>query len=522
MDTPPITATTVPGKAGEAGTDTTGADVILLGAYLRISDDDKDAEGNLTRAGVKRQEKDIRNLADELSAAFRVQIALRIYDDNDITAADPRVRRPNFEQMLADLQAEVIKGFLFYHADRVARLSLDAARVTTLYEMNPRLIGRSVTGGTDLSTDEGRAMFGMQAIMGNMEVAADRRRVTRKNKESAKAGKNHGGKRAFGWEKDRQTLEPWEAALLAKAIKDIPLGKTIGTIRAEWIDAGVTATAEGKGPLRDHTVLSRIINPRVCGYRAYVPAQERREAKNLWLPDHVLHDDDGRPVIGDWEPIVTPEEWKAAVATLEERRGHRRDHEFSRLHAKYLLSGIARCGICGARMYAKFQTGDSTYRYMCVKREGGCGGIKRVGPPLDELIERLFLEKTRDALGGAEPQDVDDTVYDARILEIQQEIKDVMARRKPDHPHRISTATAMDLVSELEEEMADLTYKARALTAAKVKRANQAPELLAEWESYSIDMKRQQLRRDISAVVVNKTRPGARFDRACIEVVWTN
>ena len=76
----------------------------------------------------------------------------------------------------------------------------------------------------------------------------------------------------------------------------------------------------------------------------------------------------------------------------------------------------------------------------------------------------------------------------------------------------------MDLVSELEEEIADLTYKARALTAAKMKRQNDAPSLLREWESYTIDMKRDRLRRDISAVVVNKTRRGARFDPACIEV----
>jgi site-specific DNA recombinase len=501
---------------------TSGAEVIPLGVYVRISDDDRDEDGNLTREGVKRQEADCRKLADDLSARLGVQIIIaRVYDDNNITAADERIRRPDFEQLLKDLESGVIQGFLFYHADRVCRLELDAARLTRLYRINPRLIGLSVTGGTDLSTDEGRAMFMMQAVMGGMEVSAARRRVTRHNRALAENGKNHGGKRPFGWESDRTTLRQWEADLLAKAIRDIPKGKTISQIRSEWIAAGVKATAEGKRQMGDATVLSRVTNPRVCGYRQYMSAAERRENPNPWLPDLVVYKD-GKPVMGDWTPIVTPDEWKACVATLEARRTKRRNHDYSRLHAKYLLSGIARCGECGNKMYGKmFGTDEgSVYRYVCPEREGGCGGIKRVGKPLDEHVEALFLEATRRALGPVDNAEVDDTIYDAQIAALREEIKEVMARRKPGHPKRISTVAAMDLVAGLEEEIADLTYKARALTAEKVKRQQDAPSILQEWESYTIDMKRDRLRRDISAVVINRTRRGARFDPSCVEVVW--
>src|SRR5260221_12922259 len=109
-------------------------------------------------------------------------------------------------------------------------------------------------------------MFELHAVMGGAEVSATRRRVTRKNKDQAVAGKIHGGKRPFGWEPDRKTLRPFEAELLRKGILAIPKGKTIGTVRKEWVAAGIGATAEGKGPLKDHTVLMRLINPRVCGY----------------------------------------------------------------------------------------------------------------------------------------------------------------------------------------------------------------------------------------------------------------
>ena len=495
--------------------------MIPLGAYVRISDDDKDEHGNLTREGVTEQESDCRHLADDLSATLGVTLAVvRVYDDNNITAANEHVTRPDFEQMLKDLEAGVIRGFLFTHADRVARLELDAARVTRVFRMNPGYIGRSVKGGTDLSTDEGRAMFVVQAVMGGMEVSATRRRVTRRNKSHALEGRSHGGKRPFGWEADRKTLRQWEADLLAKAIREIPKGKTIGMIRKEWIAAGVTPTGGGKGALRDQTVLVKVTNPRVCGYRVYKPADERRETKSLWLPDTLLLAD-GEPVIGDWQPIVTPEEWRACVATLEARRSGQ-TNEYTRLHAKFLLSGIARCGECGARMYGRVDPGGERYAYRCLAREGGCGAIRRHGPAVDKHVEELFLEATRRSLGVVEHDDIDDTIYDDRIKQLREEIKDVMARRRPDHPKRITTAVAMDLVSELEAEIGDLTYKARTLTAAKVRRQQDAPSLLEEWESYTIDMKRDRLRRDISAVVINRSGKGFRFNPALIEIVWAS
>jgi site-specific DNA recombinase len=495
--------------------------VIEIGAYVRISDDDKDENGEFTREGVQRQEADCRKLADDLSAMMdQAVVIVRVYDDNNITAADERVTRPDFDQLLKDLESGVIQGFVFYHADRVARLELDAARVTRLFRLNPRLIGRSVVGGTDLSTDEGRAMFVVQAVMGGMEVAATRRRVKRRNKDAAAAGKIHGGKRPFGWEDDRKTLRQWEADLLAKAIRDIPKGKTIGMIRKEWVAAGVTPTGEGKGALRDHTVLVKVTNPRVCGYRVYKSADDRREAKSIWVPDTLLVVD-GEPVIGDWQPIVTPEEWKACVATLEARRSGQ-TNEFTRLHAKYLLSGIARCGECGVRMYARVDPGGKRYAYRCLTREGGCGSMRRDGPPVEEYVEALFLEATRTALGVVEHDEIDDTIYDGRISQLREEIKEVMARRRPDHPKSISTAMALDLVSELEAEIADLTYKARKLTATKVRRQQDAPSLLQEWKSYTIDMKRDRLRRDISAVVINRAGKGYRFNPALLEIVWAD
>ena len=343
--------------------------------------------------------------------------------------------------------------------------------------------------------------------------------MTRHNKDRAAGGRIHGGKRQFGWEDDRKTLRQWEADLLAKAIRDIPKGKTIATICKEWTEAGVVSGKQGV--LRAQTVVFKVTNPRVCGYRVYMSAEERREETNLWLPG-ALHLVDGEPVIGEWERIVTPDEWKACVATLEERRiafSSEYASEFTRLHARYLLSGIVRCGECGSRMYGRTDPGAQAHHYRCLAREGGCGKLRRHGPAVDEHVEAVFLEATRRSLGEVEHEEIDDTVYDDKIKQLREEITAVMARRK-DPVKRISTNLAMDLVSELEAEIAELTYKTRTLTAAKVKRQHDAPSVLAEWSTMTIDMKREHLRRDISAVVINRSGKGYRWNPELLEICW--
>jgi hypothetical protein len=173
-------------------------------------------------------------------------------------------------------------------------------------------------------------------------------------------------------------------------------------------------------------------------------------------------------------------------------------------------------------MYGRVDPGGERYSYRCLASEGGCGSMRRNGPPVEKYVEDLFLEATRRSLGVVEHDEIDDAIYDERIKQLREEIKEVMARRKPDHPKRITTAVAMDLVSELETEIADLTYKARTLTAAKVRRQQDAPSLLKEWGSYTIDMKRDRLRRDITAVVINRSGKGFRFNPALIEVAWVS
>ncbi|MGW2579867.1 hypothetical protein ACWCYZ_00775 [Streptomyces virginiae] len=85
---------------------------------------------------------------------------------------------------------------------------------------------------------------------------------------------------------------------------------------------------------------------------------------------------------------------------------------------------------------------------------------------------------------------------------------------------RISAIRALDLIEELEKEQNDLRRERRKLQALKVQREDASPNLLKDWDGYSVSEKKQRLRQSIRAVMVHPAGRGKRFDPELIEIVW--
>ncbi|GAA3965849.1 recombinase family protein [Actinomadura viridis] len=506
-----------------------------VGAYVRLSED------KALKAGAAAWRREGDQVVDQLEKinAFVAPLGwyvAKVYNDNNTPASDPLIVRGDFEEMLVDLEMGVtIQGIVFYHSDRLARLEYDAARINRLYTINTNLVGKAVTGGTDLSTPEGRSLFMMQATMGGMEIHRNKARISSTNRRLAEQGVMHGGPRPFGWEEDRSSLHPVESEDLAAAIRAVPSGKKVGSIRNEWFGKGYKKRQTKKGrekhgerdmPLDHSTVEAILVNPRNCGYMAHLPQSERRAGARPWMPDHVVYKN-GKPVRGPWEPVVTPEEWAACVETLEDRKkkrkkGLNKPHETSE---KYLLAGIARCGKCMFPLTANWYSKNSTsyerygYRYACLSSLGGCGGVTRVGPPIEDLVESAFLDEVRRSLDAAvNDDDVDETVHNKRLAEIEHEIEEVNQRRKS---KRITIAQALDVIEDLEKERAELRSEHRRLMASKLQRKTEYPTLLKHWDGYSIAEKKHRLKRDIRAVIVQAQGRGRLpFKPELIEIEW--
>ena len=130
--------------------------------------------------------------------------------------------------------------------------------------------------------------------------------------------------RPFGYADDKLTAHPKEAPLIQEAYADLISGKrTLSRIRTDWNAAGVV-TVNGK-PWDLPKVEKVVRRPRNAGY-----VQHRARNGGGVLPD----------VRGQWEPIVSEEDYAAALAILD--NPSRRLKKVT--EARWLCSSIAKCG----------------------------------------------------------------------------------------------------------------------------------------------------------------------------------
>ncbi|MET8947371.1 recombinase family protein [Streptomyces sp. NPDC004542] len=473
--------------------------VVRLGGYARISLD-KDGE----ELGVERQRRDYRQVAG-VRPGWEVA---RDYIDNDVSAFKRNVVRPEFELLLTDLQSGVIDGVIAYDLDRLARQPRDLERLIDVFEDRPGLVFCTVTNDLDLSTSDGRTMARVMVAFANKASADTGRRVARKHRELADSGKNGGGFPPFGWKADRITADPEQAELITKAHDALLAGTRLSTITAEWQQKGIRTSRNTGKPITRVAVKGILTNPRLAGFRAV-------KGKKHLGPD-------GKPVMGVWEPICTPEKLDAVIAVLEGVKSRYKTSNMSNNH-KYLLSGILRCSECGTRMIANMRSSwkegskGSRFTYRCpAAQDGGCGKVSRAGEPLDRHIINLIHDaEARLKAPTSEPAEWPGA---ARLAEVQQEIGDLISAM---NGKRISAATAIAMLEPLEKERDELGYERDRHTIEQVKAAAATVDLPEEFERLPLERQRAVVMKHTKAIVVRPAGRGARkFDPNLLEVVW--
>ncbi|MGW1804707.1 recombinase family protein [Streptomyces sp. NPDC002078] len=472
-----------------------------VGIYTRISRDD---EGEAL--GVARQQQDCERLAD-----LRSWQAVKVYEDNDVSAFKRNVVREEFELMLTDLRAGLIDGIVAYDLDRLARQPRDLERLIEIYDERPRLEFATVTNDINIGTPDGRTMARIMVAFANKSSHDASRRIRRKHLELAQQGKDSGGPAPYGWQKDdRSKVDRKAAKAIREAQKEILAGVRIGTIRTRWQEQGLGNPREGTKRMAHHHVEHILTNPRLVGYRTY--------------HGEILYGEDGQPVMGDWEPINTLEEWEAVCAAVKERKQKRPGQSLAR---KYLLSGIARCGLCKTKIRGqvnqRWKPGSKAARftYQCSVVNGGCGKVARTGEPVDRLIAQLVLEEQR-ARASVTAVPVDQRwPREDELTQVQEDINQLVQAEKS---KQITVATLLQLLPDKERTRDELKlerarfYKEQKQAEAKSDAAN-----LTVDEFFALPIERQQeiALHSLSAVIIHPAGRGRRkFDPSLIEPVW--
>ncbi|GGX92981.1 recombinase family protein [Streptomyces anandii] len=474
-----------------------------VGIYTRISRDD---EGDAL--GVARQQQDCERLAD-----LRSWQTVKVYEDNDVSAFKRNVVRDEFELMLKDLRAGLIDGIVAYDLDRLARQPRDLERLIEIYDERPRLEFATVTNDINIGTPDGRTMARIMVAFANKSSHDASRRIRRKHLELAQQGKDSGGPAPYGWRKDdRSKVDPEAAKAIREAQREILTGVRIGTIRNRWQEQGLGHPRQGTKRMAHHHLEHILTSPRLVGYRTY--------------HGEILYQDDGQPVMGEWEPINTLEEWEAVRTAITERK--QKQKQFGKSYArKYLLSGIARCGLCKTKIRGqinqRWQPGSKAarYTYQCSVVNGGCGKVGRVGDPVDRMIAQLVLEeqRTRAAVKG--------TPLDQRWPredQLEQINQDVAQLVEAERSKQITVATLLQLLPAKERERDELRLeRARFYKELKQAEAKGDTTNLTVDEFLTLPVERQQeiVLHSLTAVIIHPAGRGRRkFDPSLIEPVW--
>jgi len=378
--------------------------------YVRISED---REGEA--AGVGRQLKDAQKLAKD--RGFTV---VGVFEENDLSALHEG-RRPRYEEVMRAVTGGDIQGIIVYHSSRFWRNRIERAKALEVLRKHQVSI-IAIKGPTlDMSNASNRMLIGLLGEFDTAESEIKGERIARAAKERAEDGRYAGGMRPFGYN-GLEVVES-EAEEIRHACKQALSGVSLHSITRDFIAREVPSVTGAKWDTS--TIRAILLRPRNIGLSTYKGE-----------------------IVGkaQWPAILDEEKWHALRALLE--NPDRKKSTGNR--AAFLLSGIARCGVCHEPIYSggvKITVGGqpgTRYIYKC--RKNYC--ISRRRDWIDSYIKDVAIDRLSRA--------------DAADLLIEEDRPDYEALRDEAQLLRVRLENAAEAYAEDEisrEQLATITKR---------------------------------------------------------------
>ena len=356
----------------------------------------------------------------------------------------------------------------------------------------------------DLTQGDARFSTGLDALLAEREAEQIRERVMRGKRSAAAAGRP-AGRPPYGY---RRQINP-------------TTGKTDG-----WV------IDENDGP-----VVKEVIARTLAGESLWaivrdlearlIPApQVQKNSVKTWRPQRLrvtissptyagLRTHQGEVIgEGDWEAMISVEEHERLLAIFADPARRTTTHRGS--EPRHLLTGIARCGVCGEVMKWFGPRSIKTPTYQC----SGSSCVRRRADFIDALvietvIERLSRPDAVALFAQAGNQVVRESVAGAAALRarlagfIDQAVTG-----------EISNASFAQIEAKLLAQIAAAEKQARASVNDPLVAALAGPDARVRWERLTVKDRRTVVA-SLVAVTINPSTVGTRrFDPADIEVTW--
>ncbi|NKU21704.1 recombinase family protein [Rhodococcus hoagii] len=416
-----------------------------------------------------------------------------VLSDNDAGASrHSRKSRPAYDRLSRILEPGDI--LVTWEASRAQR---DLAAYVALRDLCARTGVRWHYSGVtyDLKTGDGRFRTGLDALLAENEAEKTRERVLRATRANAAAGKAHGkipyGYRAVRDDKTGSIIDrvpdEFEASVVRELARRIIAGDSLRAIRADLEERGIPGPTGGKWYTT--TIRRMLRSPTIIGKRIY----------------------HGEVVPGTWEPILSEADQEAVTGILSDTTRFTASRGPEPVH---LLTGIARCGRCGAPMTRMKSSGYPTY--VCSAHYHVARNQKKT----DLLVESEIIARLEDpALTGAFIAGSDDATAafeEARTLRLRLDGFTAQAALGGLTPARLGQIEAqlMPMIEEAE---------ARASAAMELPLVGETvgPDAGVKWKGYSVEQRRALVRSLVTITIQPTGRATARkFDPDLIDVDW--
>ncbi|MFJ4735206.1 recombinase family protein [Streptomyces sp. NPDC088770] len=462
--------------------------------YERISKADAGDED-----GVIRQGED----TEELAGRRGIPIDGRRFRDNDKSATHGK-RRPDYDRLIAAVERGEVDVIIVYMLGRLWRNRKERADgieilrkhgVSVLCVKGPEL---------DLTTAAGRLLAGLLGEVDTFEVEQMSEREQREMRQRVERGEIPTGPRCFGYTPDGDEVIDTEAAEVRKMYQALAAGGTLSGIAAD-LNKREILNRNGKA-WTHNAVRYLLMNERYAGLREY----------------------NGTTYTGKWPAIVNEDVWRQAVAILTDP-SRKTSPGPAR---KWLLSGLARCGVCnnGTTVTSAQRSAKGSYEgariYKC---RGPVKHLGRTAEPIDRLIagvepgqplglvpQLLVREDAARLLLDDERPDMDELNAKATVLRARlKNMADAFA--DDDEADALEFKRAVrrikDRLKEIEQQM---TSPARAAVLGELVRSD---DIVAAWAATPLDRKRAVVDM-LMTVTIHSCGPGRhRFDPESIEIV---
>jgi DNA invertase Pin-like site-specific DNA recombinase len=414
-----------------------------------------------------------------------------VYCDNNQSAWQRDRKRPDWDRMLADVEAGKVGAIVVYHGDRLIRQPYDLEILLRLADTKGIRLA-SPTGTRDLDNPDDRFVLRIEAAQACRESDNTSRRKKNQHDRMRRAGLvRTGGRggRAYGFAKDGVTQMPEEVKAIREMARRVLDGEGTGSIAASLNDRGLVTVT--RGPWSHATIRKMLARPRYAGL---MPDGEHKAA---------------------WEPVLGRDTWETVCAMLHTRSA---GFSYATNARRYLLTGIALCGTCGHPLAIRHSTRSESLRgYGCINPE--CKRkLHRSVHHLDLYAEGWILEWLSSPELAELVAKVPEPVAAAEIVALEKRKAEAEAALEnlADHPG-LSLERAARAIASFDAKIAAVRERIAASPGRRMMRKHQGLTL-EEWQSLPLPMRRGLISAACYVTILPCRRRGPGFDLDSVDI----